>query len=138
METMEAAALQMLRDTALMEALQADVERYAEAEDRPRTEDALTSLARSLRERVRLEEELLFPALEALVAQPHYRPTARLRRQHAVLLEILTGIERAVRSLAWATVHGDLRELKAALKAHVEEERGALFPLIGSAERGHA
>jgi hypothetical protein len=131
---METAARQMLRDTTLIETLRADVERCAAAEDRPRTEDALTLLAQRLRARVRLEESSLFPALEALVREPQFRPTARLRRQHAVLLELVAGIELALRSLKWATVHGDLRELKAALMAHLEEERRVLFPLVGSLE----
>jgi iron-sulfur cluster repair protein YtfE (RIC family) len=123
---------------ALLEDLCRIVERYGGAKEMRRAEDALTRLARGLRERIRMEEAVLFPALERLVKDEAFVPTRRLRRQHTVLLELLAGIERSIQREEWGAVVGDLQELRAALNAHLEHERGVLMPIAGTAEAGRA
>jgi iron-sulfur cluster repair protein YtfE (RIC family) len=119
------------RDGHRLEALRGAVLQHAAASDRKGTEAAFNALARRLRRRIRLEEELLFPAIEAFVRDPAFETTAKMRREHLVVLSILTGIERHLASSDWAAVSGDLRELGAALHTHLEAERLLLHPLIG-------
>jgi hypothetical protein len=135
---MENAAQRMMRETLLIAGLREVAEHHAKEEDQAQTREALTTFAKALRQRVRLEEEFLYPALEGLVRDPHLAATARLRRQHAVMLELLGEIARAINHQEWRAVHGDLRELKATLDAHAREERHVLAPVLDQVERGCA
>jgi iron-sulfur cluster repair protein YtfE (RIC family) len=129
---MEGTAALLMRESRLIEALSEMVERYVHDGAIAESEDALTSLARRLRARIKLEEETLFPAIERKVGDPKFIETARMRRQHVVIIELLRGIDRALEDRQMAIVSGDLQELKAALKAHLEEERKVLLPLLGA------
>jgi hemerythrin-like domain-containing protein len=127
---MEATSALLVREARLIEAMRQVVERYVGAEETDAAGAALGSLGSRLRRRIRLEENSLFPAIERRLGDPRFEPTARMRRQHAVLLELLDGIERALKEGELATVAGDLRELKAALRAHVDEEERVILPLV--------
>ena len=135
---MENAGADLVREGRLIEGLRALVERYVGAHDHVRAEESLTAMAQRLGERILLEEETLFPAVERVVGGGAFEPTRRMRRQHAVLYDLLDGVRRAISSGAWATAAFDLRELHAALKLHLQEERRVLFPLLGAEGEGHA
>lgn len=135
---MENAGADLVREGRLIEGLRALVERYVGAHDHTRAEDSLTALMQRLGERILLEEETLFPAVERAVGGGAFEPTRRMRRQHAVLLDLVDGVRRAIAGGAWAAAGFDLRELHAALALHLEEERRVLFPLLGAEGRGHA
>jgi hypothetical protein len=131
METTTTAMLE--RESKLIDGLRELVERYVQMKDVTRSEDAITSLGARLRERIHLEETVLFPAVERLAGD---KLTARMRRQHVVLLTLVAGIERALRDGCLDAAAGDLRELAAALRAHLVEERGVLMPIAGVQGRG--
>ena len=132
---METTAAMMERESKLIDGLRTLVEKYVEERDLGRSEDAITSLAARMRERMKIEETALFPAVERLIGDAG---TARMRRQHVVLLSLVAGIERALRDGNLDAAAGDLRELQAALKAHLDEERKVLLPILGSEGRGAA
>jgi hypothetical protein len=128
---METTAQTLLREGRMIEGLQALVERYVGERMPARAQEALTTLAGRMRVRIRVEEEELFPRLEALVDTAEFSPTARMRRQHRVLLELVDGIELAIREGNLIAAAGDLCELRAALHTHLEEERRVLLPILG-------
>ncbi len=138
MQEAEATTTLLTREARLIEGLRVLVEQYVDDHASPQSEDALASLARRLRERIRLEEQSLFPAIERLVGDPQFPQTQRMRRQHAVLLDLVRGIERALQEGKFTVAAGDLRELKAALHAHLEEERRVLLPILAAEGRGCA
>lgn len=127
---MEKVVRSLHRDGHRLEALRAAVVQHAAASDRQGTEAAFNALARRLRRRIRLEEDLLFPAVEVFVHDPAFETTAKMRKEHVVLLSLLAGIERHVHGADWAAIGGDLRELGAALHTHLEAERQLLHPLV--------
>src|SRR5262249_30187480 len=116
------------RECKLIDGLRALVERYVGEKDQGRAEDAITSMAARLRERITLEETVMFPAVERLTGNTW---TTRLRKQHAVLLGLVAGIERSLLRGALDAAAGDLRERAAALRAHLDEERKVLLPILG-------
>jgi iron-sulfur cluster repair protein YtfE (RIC family) len=136
---MEDTGTQLVREGRLIEGLRSLVERYVGAQDPGQTDDSFAAMTRHLRERIRVEEEALFPALERLVGGGAcFEPTRRMRRQHAVLLDLVESLGNAITNRQWATASFDLRELQAALKLHLEEERRVLFPILGPDGGGHA
>jgi hypothetical protein len=135
---MEDAGAELARRGRLIEGLRSLVERYVGEHDRAQAEDSFAAMARHVRERIRLEEKSLFPALEQLGAGADFEPTRRMRRQHVVLLEMIDGLEQSIARGAWTTALFDVRELHAALKLHHEEEQRVLFPILGAQRRGHA
>jgi hypothetical protein len=135
---MESTVEVLLRGGRLIESLQSVVDRYVEERAGERAGDAFTTLAGRLRERIQLEEEKLFPAIERLVGDEHFALTERMRRQHAVLLDLVTGIMDSLNTGAWHAAAGDLRELKAALRTHMDEERRVLMPILGAHSPGCA
>jgi hypothetical protein len=117
---METTAALMERETRLIDGLRELVARYIDARDLTRSEDAIVSLAAHLRERISLEERILFPAVEQVIGD---KQTRRMRRQHEVLLKLVSEVERSLRAGAIEAASYDLRELEAALRTHLEEER---------------
>jgi hypothetical protein len=132
---METTTAMLERESRLIDGLRALVERYVGDKDQGRAEDAITSMGARLRERIHLEETVLFPAVERLIGNAR---TMRLRKQHAVLLGLVAEIERSLLDGAFDAATGDLRELAAALKAHLDEERKVLLPIIGADASGVA
>ncbi len=101
------------------------------ASGRDRESPALDRLARRLRNHLRLEEELIFPAVERQVQDPEFRLTATLRREHQAIRALLAEVERDLAHDNRAGAVGTLRELLAALHTHEQKERQALFPIAG-------
>jgi hypothetical protein len=128
----------LIRDDRLLEGLRSLVDRYVGEQSSDAAVEALSSLAARLKARIAFEEGHLFPRIEQRVDDPRFALTSRMRRQHAVLLELLEGIEEAVRRDNFAAAAGDLRELQAALHAHLEEERRVLLPILGPSGGGTA
>jgi iron-sulfur cluster repair protein YtfE (RIC family) len=137
-DAMDATVELLLRDGRLIESLQQLVDRYVGEHSGAPAEEVLAALTDRLRSRIRLEEERLFPRIERLVGDPRFALTERMRRQHAVLLDLVAGIEAALRRNDFDAAAGDLRELKAALHTHLEEERRVLLPIVGVPASGHA
>jgi hypothetical protein len=135
---MESTVEILLRGGRLIEGLQSLVDRYVEERSGTRAGDAIDTLADRLRERIQLEEEKLFPAIERLVGDKDFALTARMRRQHLVLLDLVTGIQESLNTGAYDAAAGDLRELKAALRTHMDEERRVLMPILGAHHPGNA
>jgi hypothetical protein len=116
------------RDDEQLAALHAEAERCLLAGESGPADASLQAFSRRLRRRIRLEEDLLFPAL----ADRASGAVLRMRREHAVLMELLTGVERSFGAGCWEIALGDLREMGAALRTHLAEERRTLHPLIRS------
>jgi hypothetical protein len=127
---MEATASELDRESRLLEALRDDLERYVRVPQPLLAEHALEVLDTRMRVRLRHEEDRVFPRIEATVGDPRFVPTARLRRQHGVLLDLLESVGQAVRARDWVLAGFDLRELGAALRAHLDEERRVLLPML--------
>lgn len=89
-------------------------------------EVALTAFARRLRAHLRIEEEVLFPPVEHIVKSPALLATAALRREHDLFRGLLAEVEASSSSAAL----GNLRELQAALRLHVEKEEKLLYPTV--------
>jgi iron-sulfur cluster repair protein YtfE (RIC family) len=87
-------------------------------------------LSLRLRRRFTLEEEHLYPALESALGDPRFSPTARMRREHEAIRDLLTTLERDLAHDRWWAADGNLRELEAALRTHLREEEHVLHPLF--------
>jgi iron-sulfur cluster repair protein YtfE (RIC family) len=135
---MEDAGTQLVREGRLIEGLRSLVERYVGAQDPTQADDSFEAMERHLRGRIRVEEESLFPTLERLVDDARFEPTRRMRRQHAVLLDLVDSLRRSIARREWSTAVFDLRELQAALRLHLDEERRVLFPILGTQTGGRA
>ncbi len=90
---------------------------------------SLTEVGRALRTHLRVEEVVIFTAIEALIDDPQFHVTATLRREHQALRALFAGIEAALAAdnRAWAI--GDLRELAAAITTHERKEHQVLYPM---------
>ncbi len=130
---MECLATRLQREARLIESLRTVVQRYV-GTDTVAADAALSALGKHLRRQIQIEEHSLFPAIEERVGDPHFEPTRRMRREHRVILDLLGGIERGLAANNLDAVCGDLCELGAALRAHVEEETRVIGPLIRSSD----
>lgn len=90
---------------------------------------ALDALARRLRRHLRIEEEVLFGAVDRVVQDPRYPITATLRREHDVLRELLADCEHALAAGNRAGAAGNLRELEVSLRLHEHKEAQVLYPM---------
>jgi iron-sulfur cluster repair protein YtfE (RIC family) len=91
---------------------------------------ALTVLARRVRSHLRIEEEVLFPAVERLVGDATYPVTSALRREHDVFRSMLGDIERGLAAGRLVALAGDLRELEAAIRIHTAKEEQVVYPMV--------
>jgi hypothetical protein len=120
------------RDGRHLAALLQTASRQLACDDPTKAEATVALFARRLRRRLRIEEQLLFVAVEEAVGDRFFEPTAHLRTQHAVLLDLLHAIERAFAASEHDVARGDLWELTAALETHFGEERQVLHPIVGA------
>ena len=90
---------------------------------------ALTVLARRLRQHARLEEELVFPAAEQEARDPGFPPTRKLRAEHQTLLTLLGELEANLEAGTWGAAVSNLRELRATWRLHERKERQVIYPL---------
>ena len=126
---MECFTTRLARETRLIESLRALVRRYV-GTDPVAADAAMVALGQHIRRQIQLEEHALFPAIEERLGDACFEPTARMRREHRVILELLGGIERGLAAGHLNAVAGDLSELTAALRAHLAEEQRVIGPLI--------
>jgi hemerythrin-like domain-containing protein len=91
---------------------------------------AVTSFARRLRAQLRIEEEVLFPAAERVVQDNEFATTTALRREHAVFKKLLAAIEQDLERGQRGAAAGDLCELRAALRLHLDKARQIVFPMV--------
>ena len=87
-----------------------------------------THLARSLRQYMRLEHELLYPTFDER-GGVGTGLTAALRREHGPIRELLRDIERGLAGDARNHVGSNLRELAAALDLHFKRTELVLVPI---------
>ena len=96
---------------------------------RPGPAPALTELGRRLRSHLRLEEDLVFGAVETLVGDPQFHVTATLRREHQALRALFADVEAELERDNRVGAAGNLRELATALAVHERKEHDVLFPM---------
>jgi hypothetical protein len=120
------------RDSDRLVALCIVTARKAEAREHAALEVAFTKLAEALRRRLHFEEDELFPRIEHAVSEPVFAITARMRRQHRALVELLAEVEAAIGAGRLEAALFDLRELEAALRTHIDAEARALSPGLGA------
>jgi iron-sulfur cluster repair protein YtfE (RIC family) len=123
---MRALLQQLTRDHHRTLALIAAAQRELSLPGSPRS---LTELGRRLRAHLRLEEELIFGAVEALVGDPGFHVTATLRREHQALRALFADVEAELARDNRAGAWGNLRELATSLAVHERKEHDVLFPM---------
>jgi hemerythrin-like domain-containing protein len=95
--------------------------------------DAWTSFDRAMRRHFAMEEEVLFPAVEAAAGlMPHAGPTAVMRSEHEQMRGLLGQMEAAASSdLDELLDLGDT--LLMLIQQHNTKEEGILYPMAGRA-----
>lgn len=120
----------------MIKAFARDHERIAQLFDRAFRELAagrggaeISAIVARLRMHLDLEEEVVLPAVERAVEDPRFVLPAAMRREHAVLRELLVEIDAEASKGGHAGVEGNLRELEAALRVHHAKEEKVFYPL---------
>ena len=90
---------------------------------------ALTVLARRLRQHARLEEELVFPAAEQEAGDAAFPPTRKLRAEHQTILTLLVELEGNLEAGIRGAAASNVRELRATWRLHERKERQVIYPL---------
>ncbi len=90
---------------------------------------AFTAFVRRLRAHMRIEEELLFPVIDA-IQQDAKNLTASLRREHDAFRELVAEIEGALGQGERAGLAANLRELEAALRLHEAREEQLIYTVV--------
>jgi hemerythrin-like domain-containing protein len=75
------------------------------------------------------EEQVLFPALEAVGFSPHFGPVAVMLAEHDEGRTLLRATETAAESLDVASFFGAARAYSSLLRQHIEKENQILFPM---------
>ena len=92
---------------------------------------ALTTFDRHLRTHIRIEEEVVFAAIERLPDEPVAQMSlASLRREHEVFRVFLGAIEQSLGRGQLQGIAYDLRELAAAFRLHHGREEQVIYPLL--------
>jgi len=120
----------LARDSRRLEALLEVIDRYVASGDLTTARDAFTHFDQRLRARIRIEEEVVFPMAEKAVQDPRFGATARMKREHLVLLDLLAAVEEGFSSRQG--LQADLQELRAAARVHFRAEHEALGPILAA------
>ncbi|MCB9576311.1 MAG: hemerythrin domain-containing protein [Polyangiaceae bacterium] len=107
-------------------------ELWAQLEEHP-TLEAWRSFDRALRRHFAMEEDVLFPAIEAAMGMHGAGPTTVMRTEHSQMRAVLEQMGRAAESgnLDEALDHGDT--LLMLTQQHNAKEEGVLYPLADRA-----
>lgn len=108
--------------------------RHQWSEEKLEEAEALfAAFATGLRRHIRSEEEVLFPAFEALTGHgPHFGPTAVMRAEHVEIESALVAITDALAKRA-ADEPREVGGLLSMLMAHNRKEEHVLYPMTDSA-----
>jgi iron-sulfur cluster repair protein YtfE (RIC family) len=104
-----------------------EVERLVDAENWKEAKLRFERFHRELEEHIRLEEEVMFPAVEAHAAMPH-GPTVVMRQEHVGIRQSLMSVYTALtqeRPISQTTT-----ELEAQLGDHNFKEERVLYPMF--------
>lgn len=88
-----------------------------------------TAFAEGLKRHIDWEERLLFPVFEQQTGHRDTGPTAVMRYEHQLIVDVLDGLDKALKDNG-----GDLdemeRRLAELLEAHNQKEEHMLYPMI--------
>lgn len=106
-----------------------DVEELLDADDIDSARPAWQKFQRGLRRHIAMEEEVLFPAFEAVSDMDSGGPTAVMRVEHQQMLGFLEQIEAAIQAgkVEQAIDTGDM--LLMLIQQHCAKEEGVLYPM---------
>lgn len=109
--------------------------------DLPAAQESFHAFDVGLRRHIRAEEEILFPAFEALAGMPpNVGPTAVMRMEHREIESALEGIAGALSS-GDSREPGAMKDLLRLLESHNRKEEHVLYPMtddrMDGAERSH-
>jgi hemerythrin-like domain-containing protein len=91
---------------------------------------AFTAFVRRLRSHMRIEEELLFPVIDAILQDGGKAVTVSLRREHDAFRQLVGEIEEALGRGERAGLAANLRELEAALRLHEAREERLIYSVV--------
>jgi hemerythrin-like domain-containing protein len=90
---------------------------------------AFTAFVRRLRAHMRIEEEMLYPVIDAFLADDR-RVTASLRREHDAFRALVAEIEATLGRADRAGLAANLSELEAALRLHEAREEQLIYASV--------
>lgn len=114
------------------EAVLADLESLAETEDWHAVRERFDALRADLELHVRMENEVLYPAYEALPDAPQ-APTAALRREHDEIVRLLRDVGHVLGTEDSDLFLEALAGLDGALTRHHENEEEIFLPMASHA-----
>jgi hemerythrin-like domain-containing protein len=119
------------QDHRACDALWAKLEQAVESEDR--VLDHWREFDRALRRHLAMEEEVLFPAVEAATGMHGGGPTMVMRSEHTQMRALLDQMGQAAERADFGSVidHGDT--LLMLIQQHNLKEEGVLYPLCDQA-----
>ncbi len=101
----------------------------------PEASDSFDEFASSLNRHIDAEEEILFPAVEALTGQ--LVPTAVMRAEHAEIRDWLSSAAAALKANDAARFEAAFHALSITLAIHNMEEEYVLYPAADAAVGNH-
>jgi iron-sulfur cluster repair protein YtfE (RIC family) len=113
-----------------------------EAEDFKSVHSRAAAFIAGLRRHIRMEEQILFPAIEQKTGERDFGPTWAMRQEHREIEHALERLHRLVtveeRWTAIQAIEGQEVDLSALLRSHDGKEEAVLYPMadqiLGSAE----
>jgi hypothetical protein len=121
----------LARDSRRLEALLEVIDRYVASGDLTTAKDAFAHFDERLRARIRIEEEVVFPMAEKAVQEPRFAATARMKREHLVVLDLLAAVADGFAS-RHSGLQADVQELRAAVRLHFSAEHETLGPILAA------
>jgi iron-sulfur cluster repair protein YtfE (RIC family) len=121
-------------DHRRIDAVLADAKRALAAGDREKASACFAEFRSRLERHIVVEEEVLFPAFEALAGAAAAGPTRVMRAEHAEIRRLMAEL-RAQLAPAGALPATPFAELTALLRAHNGKEERVLYPASDRAAR---
>jgi hemerythrin-like domain-containing protein len=116
-------------DHRACDAVWAEVESAASAGDKARTDELFAEFDKAMRRHFEMEEQVLFPALEAATNMPNMAPVQVMRGEHTQMRAVLDqmGEQLAGGDLDALLDHGDT--LLMLIQQHNVKEENILYPM---------
>ncbi len=124
----------MTSDHRSCDALWAEVEGHADADDAAGAQIAFTRFRDAMIQHFTREEEQLFPALEPVMGMPPgVGPVAVMRMEHAQMRGVLAQMESAAMGGDWAEMVDQGDTLLMLIQQHNVKEEAILYPMADRA-----
>ena len=97
--------------------------------DRETIRASFSEFEAQLRRQIKLEEEILFPELEAEAARLESDPTVPMRADHRAIEAALGRLGARIRAEDCAALHEQPRQISLLFRDHLSRERNVLYPV---------